>query len=1537
DFDTTDALGIAIISADNTGGTWQFDEDGGEEGDGSAAYFNIQISTNEALLLRDPAMIRFLPDENFSGDTGISFRAWDKTGGGINGNVIGLLSTVTGGTSPFSAEIGAASLSITPVNDPPVIEEIKNYIATEKKEFAISVKANEPDGDTIFWSFGGAGIPSGMTISDTGSNTAQIQWTPGEGALTAAIEVIVRDNENPDTALFDTKSFTITVNTVNDPPRIVATPLDFKNVTEGIAYEYEVLVSDPEDNRTDMTWALTQNPPGMTIDASGVIRWTPEDDELSSTPVTIKVTDTGGLEDTEAFTISVNLVNDAPAFISTDSIILTPTNEDVTSTGTNVSNLIGSNINDPDGPDKGIAITKTDASGQWEYSQDGGVNYLPFPLVSETQALLLSQTAVIRFIPAQNFFGDASISFRAWDQSSGAGGDANINTNNNGGSTSFSISQQIALITINPINDRPLITASDPPAVNEDAGPKTISKWAVFSPGPANENDLPDPTGYKISNIINTGLFAVPPAINTDGELTYTPAQDANGTSTFDLTIKDDGGTSNGGIDTSSVQTFTMTINPVNDAPILENSGNLILSLVNEDNPGTAVRDVLLSDSSIADVITDKDDGDPEGIAIVKIETDNGIWQYKLDMESPFQDFPGNIAEDNAVLLADTAIIRFVPDSGFNGTAEMTFRAWDLSDGNVSGAAIANTQINGGITAFSSQTETILFAIEINTAPVGLPDSYSVDKGSVLNISAPGVLSNDNDPDNDSLTAELVNNPSNGEIVFDNNGSFSYTPNTDFTGQDTFSYKALDSSMESQETQVTITINQPPDPTPDPEPEPQPPVIPDTSTPSVPSPSNNTPEVAADNYTTDEDTKLAIDAESGILANDSDPDKDKLAASIVEKTSNGELTLNNDGSFIYTPAKNFSGTDIFTYSINDGTEDSAIAAVTLTINPVNDRPVITGQSPMFFKQDTSFNISLNHLEANDPDNKYPDDFTLGIYEGENYTIEGSNITPLPGVTGTLIVPVTINDGQETSEPFNLNIGSGNLSDKDGDGMPDDWEWEIGLNFLANDANEDPDGDGYSNIEEYNCNTDPTSADFTPNSPEVYAGPDQTVSPGMTACLNGVHSFDSDGTIKSYEWVQKTGTPVSFDPLIPNPCFTAHNVWPGGESLRFDLIVTDDCGLKVSDTCIVNITWSNGPPKAKTGQGQSVQPGSEVILDASLSSEPDDGFLTYKWEQTKGKIVNLLNPNSAQASFLAPDVKDDGESLKFLLTVTDNQGLQSDSEHIINILKNDLAPAARADSPSDELTEGNTYRLEGKKSGEPGETIIYRWRQLNGPPVTLSDITAIQPTFVLPPVDAGAVLEFELIAKNSAGLQNSELVKMRVKNNGIAGFPSDAITFLTESDTQMGIKTDESSGVVSLTSTGSRIDLKIKVSKPGDTATAVIFMKEPVPDNFSWYAFTSTIGWYKYNENAVLNEDRTQLTLTITDGGREDENSSADGIINFLSGPEVKEDLDKPDDNINIDNDDKDLQDKPDDKDDKDDIKDTGSDGGSSGFCFIGTL
>jgi hypothetical protein len=284
-------------------------------------------------------------------------------------------------------------------------------------------------------------------------------------------------------------------------------------------------------------------------------------------------------------------------------------------------------------------------------------------------------------------------------------------------------------------------------------------------------------------------------------------------------------------------------------------------------------------------------------------------------------------------------------------------------------------------------------------------------------------------------------------------------------------------------------------------------------------------------------------------------------------------------------------------------------------------------------------------------------------------------------------------------------------------------------------------------------------------PTADAGPDQTVGEGDPVTLDGSNSSDSDGTISSYEWLQTAGTSVALsDPTSDMPWFTAPIVGISGEALTFQLTVTDSGGLTDSDTVIVNVSNVNQSPTADAGPDQVVGEGDTVTLDGSNSSDPDGTIVAYSWSQTQGISVTLVGPSSAQPSFTAPDVGPNGESLTFLVTVTDDGGLQATDTCIVNVSWVNLPPEADA-GVDITVDEGDQVTLDGLGSTDMDDGIDgYLWTQTAGTSVTLSNPASATPWFTAPIVGiSGEALTFQLTVRDIGGLTDSDTVIVNVSN------------------------------------------------------------------------------------------------------------------------------------------------------------------------------
>jgi hypothetical protein len=202
-----------------------------------------------------------------------------------------------------------------------------------------------------------------------------------------------------------------------------------------------------------------------------------------------------------------------------------------------------------------------------------------------------------------------------------------------------------------------------------------------------------------------------------------------------------------------------------------------------------------------------------------------------------------------------------------------------------------------------------------------------------------------------------------------------------------------------------------------------------------------------------------------------------------------------------------------------------------------------------------------------------------------------------------------------------------------------------------------------------------------HTPVADAGLDQTVQETAPVMLHGENSFDADGDPIHFAWVQIAGPPVTLsDPQSTNPTFSAPALAGGDPETRVTLtfqLTVDDLYAKdrpadgftfasVSDTVDVTISNLDQGPSADAGPDQTVTQGSAVLLQAGASSDPDGDPLRFSWAQQSGPEVTLLNPESANATFIAPINQSPGTTLTFVLTVDDGFDRIATDEVVISL-------------------------------------------------------------------------------------------------------------------------------------------------------------------------------------------------------------------------------------------------------------------------------
>jgi hypothetical protein len=330
-----------------------------------------------------------------------------------------------------------------------------------------------------------------------------------------------------------------------------------------------------------------------------------------------------------------------------------------------------------------------------------------------------------------------------------------------------------------------------------------------------------------------------------------------------------------------------------------------------------------------------------------------------------------------------------------------------------------------------------------------------------------------------------------------------------------------------------------------------------------------------------------------------------------------------------------------------------------------------------------------------------------------------------------------------------------------------------------------------------------------------------------------------------------------------------------------------------------VVWDQDPPVANAGEDQEIMEEETVSLNGSRSTDPNDGIAGYKWSQTSGPSVALRDPETARARFTAPNIGPDGSVLEFELTVVDAGGLEDADTISVNVFGVNDSPQAQAGADMT-VEEGKTACLDAGESTDPeNQGLTYRWRQTSGQAVTLSDSSVTQPCFVPSADPAGSRLTFELTTTDSGGLTGADTVNVDVTDNGISRYASDVIRFYSFDGQEIGIKPGDNCDIVHLAAIDPAtisllykrpetilyglFDMRIKVTNPGDAATVTFSFPQSIPAGYTWFKVSRAYSWFDLGEKAVFNADRTQVTITLVDGGLGDEDGLRNGIIVDPSG------------------------------------------------------
>ncbi|MFO0845051.1 MAG: Ig-like domain-containing protein [Gemmataceae bacterium] len=294
----------------------------------------------------------------------------------------------------------------------------------------------------------------------------------------------------------------------------------------------------------------------------------------------------------------------------------------------------------------------------------------------------------------------------------------------------------------------------------------------------------------------------------------------------------------------------------------------------------------------------------------------------------------------------------------------------------------------------SGNTSTKAFDVVVQPGePVGVPETYLVNRKEFDVGPADGVLANDSSPLGRALLAAVAQQPGHGALTFNADGSFRYQPAAGFTGTDTFSYK-LDDGLFPAVGPVVVTLN-------------------------VTSP----PDAASDAYVIRANEPFAATTQTGVLANDRSAYGNPLTAQLVADVTHGRLTLGSDGSFTYVPTSGYSGTDQFTYSARDGSLTSEPQTVTLVVNfpPVGREDAYLATTSRTLQVPASAGVLANDSDADGgtlsvtlASGPQHGSLTLGAAGDFTYI-------PVAGFVGSDTFTYDLHDGTHVTGPVSVTI------------------------------------------------------------------------------------------------------------------------------------------------------------------------------------------------------------------------------------------------------------------------------------------------------------------------------------------------------------------------------------------------------------------------------------------------------------------------------------------------------------------------------------
>ncbi|MEY8747699.1 Ig-like domain-containing protein [Bacillales bacterium AN1005] len=864
------------------------------------------------------------------------------------------------GSSTTAAK--TVTINVLPVNDAPVSKD--GVLNTQEDTVGIGTLLGEDvDGDTLTYTIVENGKKGKVTILD--QKTGVFSYKPnanenGEDFFTYKVS---------DGKLTSTAKVSVFIKAVNDAPIAKNDAYSTKeDETLTVGKEKSVLLNDEDVDKDSLKAVLVKGTAQGTLDfkADGTFTYIPAKDFNGSDSFVYKATD-GVLESAEqTVVLSVGAVNDLPT--AKDSL---------------------------------LNVTEDEAASDMVEASDADKDKLTFAIAENGQkgkaVLTDAQTGKFTYTPYKNANGEDKVVFTV--------------TDGQGEPVKATVS-----ISIKAVNDAPT-AASDSFTTNEEEKLTIEAAKSILS----NDGDV-DHDALEAILVKTTAHGKL--ELNKDGTFTYTPDKDYNGSDSFTYKATD-------GRLESAVQTVEIEVKPVNDLPTAKDSS------------------LNVTEDEAANGVVEASDADKDKLTFAIAE---------------------NGQKGKAALTdAETGKFTYTPDKNANGEDKVVFT---VTDGQ--GEPVKAT-VSISIKA-------------VNDAPTAASDSFTTKEEEKLTVeAAKSILNNDEDVDNDALEAILVKTTAHGKLELNKDGTFTYTPDKDYNGTDSFTYKATDGKLTSAEQTVKIEVKPVNDLptakdsslnvtedeaasgmveasdadkdkltfaiaengqkgkavltdaetgeftyTPDKNANGEDKIVftvtdgqgePVKATVSISIKAvNDAPTAASDSFTTNEDEKLTIGSEKSILVNDEDVDNDALEAILVKATAHGKLELNKDGTFTYTPDKDYSGKDSFTYKATDGKLESAEQTVEIEVKAVNDTPTADASS-IELEEDSSFN---GKLTGSDPEG---DSLTFSLVENgskgtaviTNEQTGAFSYTPSKDANGADSFTFKVNDGNSDSEKATVEV------------------------------------------------------------------------------------------------------------------------------------------------------------------------------------------------------------------------------------------------------------------------------------------------------------------------------------------------------------------------------------------------------------------------------------------------------------------------------------------------------------------------------------